>query len=208
MGLTLGAVVGPIAVIVLGPQLAFLPFGLFVIAVGLLSFPAIRSMDVSAPLHLREVELLSRVPFLAALPAYEVEHLAQTAHWETIPATEQVVTQGELGDCYYIVADGELSVTVDGVLREHTLTAGDGFGEISLLRRVPRTATIAALTDCELLIVGAAQFRASVASSADGAALADEVSAARLAADGRRLAGLGGSDADAAGAPRRRDDDS
>ena len=58
------------------------------------------------------------------------------------------------------------------------------------------------------MIVGAAQFRASVASSADGAALADEVSAARLAADGRRLAGLGGSDADAAGAPRRRDDDS
>ena len=184
MGLTLGAVVGPIAVIALGPQLAFLPFGLFIIAVGLLSFPAIRSMDVSAPLHLREVELLSRVPFLAALPAYEVEHLAQTAHWETIPATEQVVTQGELGDCYYIVADGELSVTVDGVLREHTLTAGDGFGEISLLRRVPRTATIAALTDCELLVVGAAQFRASVASSADGAALAAEVSAARLAADG------------------------
>ena len=184
MGLTLGAVVGPIAVIALGPQLAFLPFGLFIIAVGLLSFPAIRSMDVAAPLHLREVELLSRVPFLAALPAYEVEHLAQTAHWETIPATEQVVTQGELGDCYYIVADGELSVTVDGVLREHTLTAGDGFGEISLLRRVPRTATIAALTDCELLVVGAAQFRASVASSADGAALAAEVSAARLAADG------------------------
>ena len=43
MGLTLGAVVGPIAVIALGPQLAFLPFGLFIIAVGLLSFPAIRS---------------------------------------------------------------------------------------------------------------------------------------------------------------------
>jgi MFS family permease len=184
MGLTLGAVLAPIAVIALGPQLAFLPFGLFVIAVGLLSFPAIRSLDVSAPLHLREVELLSRVPFLAALPAYEVEHLAQTAHWETIPPAEQVVTQGELGDCYYIVAEGELSVTVDGVLREHTLTAGDGFGEISLLRRVPRTATITALTDCELLIVGAAQFLASVASSADGAAMAAEVSAARLAADG------------------------
>ena len=184
MGLTLGAVVGPIAVIALGPQLAFLPFGLFIIAVGLLSFPAIRSMDVSAPLHLREVELLSGVPFLAALPAYELEHLAQTAHWETITATQQVVTQGELGDCFYVVAEGELSVTVDGVLREHTLSAGDGFGEISLLHRVPRTATITALIDSELLVVGAAQFLASVASSADGAALAAEVSAARLAADG------------------------
>jgi MFS family permease len=184
MGLTLGAMAGPIAVFVLGPQLAFLPFGIFVITVGLLSFPAIRSMDVSAPLHLREVELLSKVPFLATLPAYELEHLAQTAHWESLPATAEAVTQGALGDSYYIVAAGELSVTVDGVLREHTLTAGDGFGEISLLHRVPRTATITALTDSELLVIGAAQFLASVASSADGGALAAEVSVAHLEADG------------------------
>jgi MFS family permease len=184
MGLTLGAVVGPIAVVALGPQLAFLPFGLFIISVGLLSFPAIRSMDGSAPLHLREVELLSAVPFLAALPAHEVEHLAQGAHWEQIPAGDPVVTQGEIGDCFYIVAEGELSVTVDGVVRDHTLTAGDGFGEIALLHRVPRTATITALVDSELLVVGAAQFLASVASSADGAALAAQVSADRLASDG------------------------
>jgi MFS family permease len=184
IGLTLGAVVGPIAVLLLGPQLAFVPFGVFIIAVGLLSFPAIRSLDASAPTHVREVDLLSEVPFLAALPAYELEHLAQTAQWGAFPAGTVVVTQGELGDAYYLVADGELSVTVDGVLREHTLTTGDGFGEISLLHRVPRTATITALTDSELLIVGAAQFLASVGSSDDGAALAAEVSAARLASDG------------------------
>lgn len=184
MGLTVGAVVGPIAVITLGPQLAFIPFGLVIIAVGLISFPAIRSMDASAPTHLREVALLAEVPFLAALPAYELEHLAQTAHWGTFPPDTDVVVQGELGDAFYIVAEGELSVMVDGVLREHTLTIGDGFGEIALLHRVPRTATITALTGSELLIVGAAQFLASVTSSADGAALAAEVSAGRLAADG------------------------
>ena len=103
------------------------------------------------------------------------------------------MTQGEPGDAFYVVAEGELSVTVDGGLRDHTLTAGDGFGEIALLHRVPRTATVTAITDSELLMVSSAQFLASVTSSADGAALAAEVSAERLAADGRRLAGLGGS---------------
>jgi hypothetical protein len=184
MGLTLGAVVGPIAVIRFGPEWAFIPFGLLITAVGLLSFPAIRAMDASATTKLREVELLSTVPFLAALPAYELEHLAQMAQWDTFAANEDVVVQGELGDAYYVVAEGELSVMVDGMLRDHTLTAGDGFGEIALLHRVPRTATVSALTDSELLRISSAQFLASVTASADGAALAAEVSAGRLAADG------------------------
>ncbi|HYN55561.1 MAG TPA: cyclic nucleotide-binding domain-containing protein, partial [Motilibacterales bacterium] len=131
----------------------------------------------------RELELLSRVPFLSALPAYELEHLAQTALWRDAPSGTAVVTQGEPGDAFYVVGEGELSVTVDGRLRDHTLSAGDGFGEISLLHRVPRTATIEAISDCEILMVSSAQFLASVTSSTDGAALAAEVSAARLAAD-------------------------
>jgi CRP-like cAMP-binding protein len=48
---------------------------------------------------------------------------------------------------------------------------------------VPRTATVTAIADSELLMVGSAQFLASVTSSADGTALAAEVSAERLAAD-------------------------
>ena len=98
------------------------------------------------------------------------------------------MTQGEPGDAFYVVDEGELSVTVDGRVRDHTLTAGDGFGEIALLHRVARTATVRALTDSELLMMSAAQFLASVTSSADGAALAAEVSAGRLAADARGLA--------------------
>ncbi len=186
VGLTLGAAVGPLAVIWLGPQRAFIPFGLFIIVVGLLSFPAIRALDASAPSHEREIGLLSQVPFLSALPAYELEHLAQSARWRSCAADETVVVQGELGDVFYVVADGELSVTVDGVVRDHTMTAGDGFGEIALLKRVPRTATIRSLTDSELLMVSSAQFLAAVTGSADGAALAAEVADGRLASDGER----------------------
>ena len=109
--------------------------------------------------------------------------LAQAARWMDVPSGEAVVTQGEVGDAFYLVAQGQLSVTVDRRLRGHTLGEGDGFGEISLLRRVPRTATIAALADCELLVIGAAQFLGSVTNNSDGAALAAHLAAARLAAD-------------------------
>ena len=135
----------------------------------------------TAAVHPREVDLLSQVPFLASLPAYELENLAQSAIWRSFPEGAAVVAQGELGDAFYVVAGGELSVAVDGRLREHTLAAGDGFGEIALLHRTPRTATITVLADCELLMVSAAQFLAAVTSSTDGSALAGEVSAQRLA---------------------------
>lgn len=183
-GQAVGSLLAPLAIAVLGPSLAFIPIGLIVILTALAAYAAVRVLEATATIRVREVAVLSRVPFLRALPAYELEHLAQTALWRDAPLGMVVVAQGEPGDAFYVVAEGELSVTVGGVLRDHTLTAGDGFGEISLLHRVPRTATITALTDSKLLVVGAAQFLASVTSSADGAELAAEVSAAHLAADG------------------------
>jgi len=204
-GQAIGSVVAPLAILALGPSWAFVPIGLLVVLTGLVTFATVRGLEATSTIPHREIELLSQVPFLNALPAYELEHLAQTALWRAAPAGAVVVAQGEPGDTFYVVAEGELSVTVDGSLRDHTLTPGDGFGEIALLRRVPRTATVSALVDSRLLAVSAAQFLASVTASADGSALAAEVTAERLAADVRRLAGLGGSDPDAAAAPRRDD---
>jgi hypothetical protein len=206
-GLVVGAFLGPLAVVAFGPRGAFIPVGIVVILSGLVTFAAVRALESSGTVRLREVEVLSTIPFLAALPAYELEHLAQTALWREAPSGAVVVAQGEPGDAYYVVVEGELSVTVDGSLRGHTLNPGDGFGEISLLHHVPRTATITALSDCRMLMVGSAQFLASVTSSVDGQALATEVSAGRLTADARRLARLGGSGPDAAAPSRRNDPD-
>ncbi len=77
------------------------------------------------------------MPFLAALPPYELERLAQGTRWQRVAAGQDVVRQGDPADSYYLVASGEFSVTVDGALREHTLTTGHGFGEIALLNRSP-----------------------------------------------------------------------
>ncbi len=183
-GQALGSLLAPLAILAVGPSSAFIPIGMLVIITGLVARATVGRLEATSTVRHREVEVLSRVPFLGLLPAYELEHLAQGALWRNVPSGQAVTTQGEPGDTFYVVAAGELSVTVDGHLRDHTLTTGDGFGEIALLHRVPRTATVSALTDCELLTVSAAQFLASVTSSADGTALANAVSDGRLATDG------------------------
>jgi CRP-like cAMP-binding protein len=81
------------------------------------------------------------------------------------------------------VASGELTVTVDGSRRPHVLGPGDSFGEIALLRQVPRTATITASTDVRLLGLDADAFLAVVTGSPDGHAVAAEVTAAHLLRD-------------------------
>ncbi len=183
VGLTLGAIVAPLLVSTLGPSMAFVPVPVVVMGLALCFYPAVRALDARANYRPRELALLAQVPFLAALAPYELEHLAQGARWLDVPPRLPVVTQGEPGDLFYVVASGELSVTVDGQRRAHVLGPGDGFGEIALLHGGPRTATITALSACELLTLDSALFLAAVTSSVDGMALATGASQARLEAD-------------------------
>ena len=88
---------------------------MLILGIALLAGRSIRSLDAVAVDHSREVSLLARVPFLAALPPYELERLAQGAEWVAVSAGTDVVTQGDDADSYYLVASGELSVTIDGV---------------------------------------------------------------------------------------------
>jgi MFS family permease len=184
-GLTIGALVGPLFIALFGPSAAFVPAGVLILAIGLVAGRSIHLLDAAAVDHSREISLLARVPFLAALPPYELERLAQGAEWVEVSAGTAVVTQGDDADSYYLVASGELSVTIDGVLREQNMVAGDGFGEIALLNRVTRTATVTALEDCELLVVSSGDFLGAVTATPDGEGLAHEVSQARLELDRR-----------------------
>ena len=182
-GLAIGAAIAPVLVHAVGPRAAFVPIPLVVLTFALLSFPAITRLDRRATIRPRELALLAQVPFLSPLAADEAEHLAQGAMWRTAAAGSRVVTQGEQADSFYIVATGRLSVAVDGRLRDHELGPGDGFGEIALLQASPRTATVTAVSDSELLVLRREVFLAALTSSGDGMALAQQVSEARLAAD-------------------------
>jgi predicted MFS family arabinose efflux permease len=97
----------------------------------------------------KETGLLRGLPMLQPLPLPAIEQLARGLEPVRVPAGQAVFRQGDPADRFYVIETGAADVVGDGHLVT-TLGPGDGFGEIALLRRVPRTATVRAATDLEL----------------------------------------------------------
>ena len=93
--------------------------------------------------------LLRRVPMFAPLLLGMVENLAHRLHGIDLPERAAVIREGEPGDCFYLIAHGDFDVT-SGAGRFPPLGAGDVFGEIALLRDVPRTATVTARSEARV----------------------------------------------------------
>jgi CRP-like cAMP-binding protein len=102
-----------------------------------------------------------------------------------------IVREGDAGDRFYIVAEGKIDVSqYGGTISE--LGAGSYFGEIALLRDVPRTATVIARTDVVLYALDRDDFLATVTGHPASAEAAETVMSARLAGaptTSERLAG-------------------
>lgn len=183
LGIAVGAILAPVLIAWLSPQGAFVPLGIGCALLALTGVVFIRRLDARAVYRPQETSLLRAVPFLSVLPGYDVERLAKNARWDVVPPGTVVVRQGDPGRRFYVVAEGEFAVTVDGERRPLVLGPGAGFGEIALLHDVPRTATVTAETAGRLLVVEADDFLAAVTGSVDGRAIAAEVSALHLARD-------------------------
>jgi CRP-like cAMP-binding protein len=122
---------------------------------------------------------LSRVGLLATLPGETLGRLAARMEREEIPAGAGVVSEGERGDRFYVVAGGEIEIALDsGPPRVEG--PGSYFGEIALLRDVPRTATVRARTDVQLYALERDNFLAAVTGHAGSTQAADAVVRARL----------------------------
>ncbi|UNK69917.1 MFS transporter [Microbacterium sp. H1-D42] len=131
----------------------------------------LRRLDASVGALDEQVQLLQRVPMFAPLPLPAIEHLARGIDPVSVPAGTTVFAQGDIGDRYYLIESGEAEVIGDGRLVA-TLGAGEGFGEIALLRRMPRTATVIARTALRLRALTAERFTVSVLGFTPSAAAA------------------------------------
>ena len=97
----------------------------------------------------KEITLLHGIPMLQPLPLPAIEQLARGLEPVHVPAGQAVFRQGDPADRFYVIETGTADVIGDGHLVT-TLGPREGFGEIGLLRRVRRTATVRAATDLEL----------------------------------------------------------
>jgi len=120
-----------------------------------------RSGAAPPPVDVAIIDLLVADPVFAALPAPTMERLARTVTRQSTIVDTAIVTQGEEGNHYFVIVDGEFSVTKDGEI-VNRLGPGQSFGEIALLRDVPRTSTVTALDDAELLVIDRDDFLEAV----------------------------------------------
>jgi len=176
-----GAVVTPALVRAAGPRGALVVAGALLPVLYLVLRTRLREIDDAAALPVERLELLRGISIFALLPSPVLERLAVSAGELTVPAGGAVVRQGEPGELFYAIEDGSASADVDGHAVRR-LEKGDFFGEIALLRDVPRTATVRALDELRLLTLEREPFLAAVLGHAPSRAKADQVVAARLPA--------------------------
>ncbi len=118
----------------------------------------IEEIPLPAPKRVSEAarRALAATPLFAAMEADAIETLISRLQLVTLEAGEVLFTEGDAGDALYIVAEGEVSVATEGPPRVEMqrLAAGSFFGEVALITDTPRTATVSAVTGCDLLRIG------------------------------------------------------
>lgn len=100
---------------------------------------------------------LARVPLFSALSKRDLQEVLQASDQVEYAADDEIVTEGRVGREFFLILEGEARVTTDGK-EITTLGAGDYFGELSLLDKGPRTASVVAATDLRVLVLGQREF--------------------------------------------------
>ncbi|MEO8477400.1 MAG: MFS transporter [Actinomycetota bacterium] len=175
----LGGILAPGLVAWLGPRGAFYATGALLPALVAVTWPALRKLDRDTVVPERELALLRSIAIFAPLDIPTVDHLAQQLHPRMVAAGATIMTQGDVGDRFYIIDRGAVEVSADG---RHVadLGPGDFFGEIALLRDVPRTATVTATQETRLLSLERDQFLTAVTGFAYSHLEVDRITVQRL----------------------------
>ncbi|HET9615393.1 MAG TPA: cyclic nucleotide-binding domain-containing protein, partial [Candidatus Limnocylindrales bacterium] len=114
-----------------------------------------------AIVHVRELRLLRSRSVFRALPPPTIEALSGHLASVQVPAGQHVFRQGDPGDRFYIIEEGSVAIEIGGRF-VRKLGPGADFGEIALIRNVPRTASVRALDDVTLAALDGRVFVAAV----------------------------------------------
>jgi MFS family permease len=172
-----GALIAPALIAAFGVSGSLTVVGCALALCALAGWAACARLDAGQELATRVRELLHGIGFLAPLPLPRLERLVHAAEPVVAATGVDVVREGDIGEEFFVIEQG----TADVVEFGRELGPGDGFGEIALLRDVPRTATVRAATELHLWSVSRPAFIGAVSDHREAQALADAVVAEQMA---------------------------
>jgi MFS family permease len=161
---------------------ALIVTGAILPALAVLSAQAVRHAESATIVPQRELDLLRGDPLFAPLSLVVLEQLAHGMTPERAPSGTTLVAQGDVGDAYWLIAEGSADVVRDGAMLRR-IGPGDGFGEIALLQDRPRTASVVTTTTAVVHRLPRETFLEAVSGTPASASVAG-----RLVSD--RLSGL------------------
>jgi MFS family permease len=176
----LGAIIAPLLIDQIGIRGALMATGALLPVLSALLWRRLRTLDAMSVTPPDKIDLLRSSPLFSPLQPATLDQLASNLVPVRAAGGETIIRQGESGDRFYIISSGEVEVSSDEQ-PVATLGKGDYFGEIALLRDVPRTATVTAKGDVELYALDRDEFLAAVTGHAESMEAADSVVASRLA---------------------------
>lgn len=168
VGLAIGTLFVPVLIEVSGPQAALVGVAALLLLAVAMTARQLWAIDAAATVPQVEIRLLKSISVFAPLPAPQLEGLARALQPLSVDPGTVVIREGDSGDCYYAIADGELVVSEGGreINRVHR---GEGVGEIALIRDTPRTATVTAATHAQLYVLDKESFLTAITGHATAA---------------------------------------
>jgi predicted MFS family arabinose efflux permease len=202
LSMGLGSAVAPLLIHALRARGTLLATGLLLVLVAASYLPRLRAIDRTIAAPGPDFALLRRVSFFRPLPFATVEHLASGLEPASYAPGEVIIAEGEPGERFYLIAAGRARAHT-GTEQLTEMGPGESFGEIALLRPIPRQATVTAISHLDVKILDREEFLAAVTGNPESMHSADDVISTRLTVDqpgpsggcGRRAspAAMGGS---------------
>jgi MFS family permease len=159
--MALGSIGAVLLVALLGVRGALIALGALLPLFVILWWTRLRAYEVGAPVAEEHYRLLRGNSIFSPLPLATLERLSHDLVPLAVPAGEDVIVQGEIGNRFFLIEDGQVEVFENGAFRRNE-GPGESFGEIALLHDVPRTATVRTTVDTNLLALDRDQFLLAV----------------------------------------------
>lgn len=136
---------------VLGAAVTILGIGMYALPAGILASGFMQELNRRQ--FMVTWSMVAKVPLFSRLKAERIAEIAAQLDPQVVPPRYTIVRRGEAADCMYFIASGDVEVEVEPTpLR---LTTGEFFGEVAVIKRHARMATVVSLTECHLLVLNA-----------------------------------------------------